>query len=217
MGGSDDNRPWVIYGLYRIDRNHQARPIFYIGRTFDMARRLKEHRQFFRTKNLFARILEHGTGNTHAAAEHRWIEHYRRAGFTIANKTEGGDGGQRLATETRRKISANTKGQPKPPGFGAKVSAAQKGKPKNWTAEGKVRRVANQFKPGEEFWTFLPAEQAQALRQQRSQQRSEWLRSQTFERRSEQSKQVWQSYTPAQRADRIRRARGTLGIIKESR
>jgi hypothetical protein len=193
----DEQRHWVIYGLYRPDR-----PIFYIGRTFDMARRLKEHRQHFKGR-IYAKILEAGTGDEHGEAENWWIEHYRRLGYTIANRTEGGNGAQRLSADTKRKMSAKTKGRPKSPDHVAKIAAAQRGKPKNWSSEGAAKIAETQFKAGRNSWADL----SEDARQRKAEIHRQQLLAQTPEQRSQQSTNAWASYTPKQRQERINRTR----------
>lgn len=129
----------IIYALKRPSG------VFYIGASQNIALRIKDHRKRF--SDFDWTILE-VCGPQWRDREHFWIERYRARNAILENKTIGRNGGECLSPETRAKLSAAKKGVAKPAGFGAKVSATQKGQPKNWTPEGLERREKGQFKPG---------------------------------------------------------------------
>ncbi|HXJ27507.1 MAG TPA: GIY-YIG nuclease family protein [Streptosporangiaceae bacterium] len=121
-------RNWFIYILKYDD----GEPL-YVGATGDLRRRLKEYRKDGYTPP--HEVLEVGCGTKadRDAAEHRWIAKYRDMGAYLVNRTEGGDGVETVSSVTRAKLSAANKGRRMPPGFGAKLSALSKGRPRNWS------------------------------------------------------------------------------------
>jgi hypothetical protein len=133
---------WSIYVITNIPGG------LYIGGTRNIERRMREHKRILRTTPEY-KVLETGGSDNWRPAEHSWIERYRAdASIVLLNKTAGGNGGETLSAETRRKLSIAKKGRSKPPGFGAKISAARKGRPQNWTIEGAARLAQTQFKVG---------------------------------------------------------------------
>lgn len=145
------NKNWVIYALRRDS-------IFYIGRSFNIKRRLQEHRKKF-GKDFICEILEHGTGEGFNEAEQKWIARFLNDGFVLDNKTAGGNGGTWLSEESRELVAAAVRGRKCT--WGDKIGAAMKGRPKNWSEDGLERVIASQFKKGNVppyAGTHLPAE-----------------------------------------------------------
>jgi len=131
---------WVIYALKKADR------VFYVGRSFSMERRLREHRKMFGA-GFVHEILESGSGDGFSDAEQKWIAHFLAEDVDLQNKTAGGNGGRWLSDESRKKVSDAFRGRPVT--WGHKISAALKGKPRPWTDSGKVAVQATQFKKGQ--------------------------------------------------------------------
>lgn len=137
-----EERAWVIYELHML-----GGLTFYVGATSNLKRRMKEHRQTFGSE-IRADILKRSSGPGRLQAEHWWIERFRAAGYPLTNKTVGRNGNQGLSDESRALVSAFHKGRPKSPEHRAKIGAANRGKPRNWSPEGRARVEATQFKPG---------------------------------------------------------------------
>ena len=190
----------VIYGLQRPGRD-----IFYVGRTTNLQRRLNEHRRVFKGR-IDAIILEVVEASEWRIAEHAWIEAFRDAGLTIANRTEGGDG---VETLNANQLAALAKGRrPHTEEELRKMSAAQKGKRKNWSAEGAQRVAENWIKPGTKPWnTFTPdmtEAGKEAIRQRIIANRTDESR-QRMSQGSLKANQSWSNYTAEERAARGRR------------
>jgi hypothetical protein len=192
----------VIYGLHRPGRD-----IFYVGKTNNLKRRMKEHRRWLKGK-IEVIVLEIVDSSEWKAAEHAWIQTFRDFGLTMANKTEGGDGAETL---NAAQLAAFEKGRYRERSLEErrKVSAATKGKPKNWTLEGAQRRMATQIKPGEKPWNvFTPdmtEEEKEAIRERiRGGQTKETI-ARLAATTADNSRNAWAKYTPEQRAERVRR------------
>lgn len=196
--------PVAIYALYRPGDD-----VFYVGATKDQKRRLKEHRTRF-GREVRMVILEVVEGDWRPR-EHFWIDVCREADLNLANLTESGDGYETLSAALRAQISERMKGRPVSEETRRKMSAATKGKPHNWTREGKLRAAETQIKPGSKPWnTFTPdmtETEKEAIRERiRSGQRTETIASLT-RITAEQSRRTWAAYTAEQRAERAHRAR----------
>ena len=132
---------WIIYALL----DEVGIPI-YVGSTFDIERRLKEHKQERGFTGSYS-ILRTGTGDRRKS-ERWWIAHYFDLGYPLQNKIIGAGGSTGQSEDSRLKLSLAIRGRPKPEGFGEKVSAAQKGQRRNWSPEGRKRIRFSQFKKG---------------------------------------------------------------------
>lgn len=188
----------VIYGLQRPGRD-----IFYVGRTNDLRRRLNEHRRFYKGR-IEAVILEVVDAAEWRAAEHAWIQEFRDAGLTIANRTEGGDGVEKANAAM---LAALAKGRRKhTPDELRRMSAATKGKRKNWSSEGKVRVAENWIKPGTKPWnTFTPdmtEAEKEAIRQRIRAGRTADSYVKMGEAATRGNLAAWSGYTAEQRAAR---------------
>jgi hypothetical protein len=118
--------------------------VVWVGASSDPKRRLREHRRKrgFGDPALTLLILEENPASP-VDAEARWIAHYRALGAPLRNKADRGKadaaGLQRLREYARRPKSAETR---------ARMSAALKGRPRNWSEEGRKRVEATQFRKG---------------------------------------------------------------------
>lgn len=139
--------------IYRL-RRHKDGPVIYVGKTCRLRKRLNEHKQVFGNP-LLMDVIASCHRQEEDAQERKWIAHYRSIGECEKNIANGGQGIDQHSQATRDKISKLSKGKPKPLDFGAKISAAIKGKPRNWTEEGEQRVRTTQFKKGEGRWDDL--------------------------------------------------------------
>lgn len=130
---------WVIYALKKDGK------VFYVGRSFSMKRRLREHRKVYGV-GFVHEILEGGSGDGFGDAEQKWIAHFLACDVDLQNKTAGGNGGRWLSDESRKKVSDAFRGRPVT--WGHKISAATKGKPHKWSEDGWAAAQATQFKKG---------------------------------------------------------------------
>lgn len=134
-----------IYAL--IDpRDGQPR---YVGKTIDPTKRLNGHINPKRkcnchSANWIRQLVKAGfmpemkiieevkPGDDWKERERFWIQKYQEMGYSLTNITPGGDGGgyvgRTQSLETREKLRRAKTGKRFPPEFGAKVSAARKGK-----------------------------------------------------------------------------------------
>ena len=131
----------TIYGLHRPGRD-----IFYVGKSKDPARRMREHRKRY-DREVEMITLEVVDVAGWRAAEHAWIQEFRDSGLTMANRTEGGDGIEVMSAEQRAEISRQQTGRKHTPEARAKMSAKLKGKRKTWTLDGLERAAATRFRP----------------------------------------------------------------------
>jgi hypothetical protein len=194
---------------------------FYVGKTNNLKRRLKEHKQRFGYQPDFE-ILE-VCGEEWPHAEAKWIAHFRILA-SLANKMAGDARGvQTHSEETRLRLSFLGKGKPKPDGFGEKIRAARKGRPQNWSPEGRERVEATQFRTGDNsLWQDASDEQKAKwlanLKTQPSEKISADLRhrwaTMTPEQRyaiAAKRKLAWANMTPEQREARLAGIRGRAG------
>jgi hypothetical protein len=128
--------------------------IRYVGKTNNLARRLKNHRnekkEFHKSHwlklltslqlNPIIRILEETCESCWRDRERWWIKHCREIGCDLTNHTDGGDGVSGLDAEARKKVSKATTIRMNDPEFrrkiftpirAAKISQALSGKPKS--------------------------------------------------------------------------------------
>lgn len=202
----------IIYGLQRPDRD-----IFYVGKTKEPARRLKEHRKRF-GREIELIILEVVPLSEWRYAEHAWIQEFRDAGLMIANRTEGGDGIEVMSSEQRADISRRQMGRKHTAEARAKMSAKLKGRRKQWSSEGAARVRENQFKPGNNLWaTFSPEEtehHKQRLRdfnktlssEERSAAAQKRVAKMNRDAIGERFRNGWAKLTPEERSERNRKA-----------
>ena len=130
-------RRWFIYGLLNSNLK-----IFYVGKTRNVYRRMKEHRHRLLDRWPMFCILEVGIGYGWEQAERKWIRKFRHQ---LKNISPGGYGRDFLPESSRRKLSLKLKGRPKPESFRQKLK-------RNWRlgvyADRVVPKNAGQFKPG---------------------------------------------------------------------
>lgn len=155
----------MIFTIYKLSCPVTL-DVIYIGQTNNLPRRLREHKRRFGFKPI-AEPIETVSGDP-SLAEIYWIEFYRAAGAPLVNIAEGGNRAGATGASTRARLSAIGKGRPKPPGFGARVSAAQKGVPKNVSDAGRLRIIETLELGRRNFWNSLTAEQRSAFAQHRS-------------------------------------------------
>ncbi|SRR6266436_3083799 len=137
------NHKWLIYLLF----NQSAIPI-YVGSTNDLKRRLKEHKKVLGYKPQ-VQVLETGVGVSRNDAESKWIKLYRRINPALSNKLTDTFGGRWVQTQASREHwSMIKKGKKKPDGWGERIGAVTRGKPHDWTPEGREAAAKTQFKPG---------------------------------------------------------------------
>lgn len=135
-------KTWFIYAL--CDPNTEA--VRYIGWTYDVKRRLAQHRQRALSETTHkanwlnrlralgfspeVTILESGD-KSWAKAEQRWIAYYRAMGNDLVNATNGGEGvpGIVFSVETREKMAQAKRGRKLPGDVAAKLVAALRGRP----------------------------------------------------------------------------------------
>lgn len=136
----------------------------YVGKTFNLARRLKEHtaRVGKRKTHLYNWlgkavaaggfkhvVLETASGNEDLnKKEIRWIADLRHLGFDLVNATVGGDGaiGYKHSAEAKARIAAarlGRKGPPMPEHIKLFLSAKYKGKKMNLLPEARERISAS--------------------------------------------------------------------------
>jgi hypothetical protein len=133
---------WIIYSLRRGNRDP-----FYVGSTNDWRRRLKEHKAFF-GKGITLDFLEEGSGTRaeRDASEHHWIDAFRRLGYRLANKTEGGDGGiETHSAETRARLSEAMKGRIFTDEHREKIGKAHRGKIVSQETRAKISETLKQI------------------------------------------------------------------------
>lgn len=160
---------WIIYALRR-----GTRPPFYVGVTKDWRRRLKEHKAFFGSR-IILDLLEKGDSDKveRDKAEHYWIDAYRKLGYKLANKTEGGDGVETISAEARAALSKRWKGRIVSPEHRAIISATHKGKVLSAETREKLSAAAKrQFADPDSRQAHSEATKANTT----PEQRSEWGR-----------------------------------------
>lgn len=133
-----------IYFITNIDNNPNK---VYIGKSQDIIRRESFHRRRFGYQITFSIIdkINSLERSKWKPLECKWINHYKKLGYEVVNKNEGGNGVGFHTEQTKDKLrkpkskewKQNMKGirgpQPnmcKPKNHGDKVSKALKGKPK---------------------------------------------------------------------------------------
>lgn len=127
----------------------------YVGRTrrkIDL--RMNEHKEVLGFRPTF-KIIDRCHSDCRNV-ERRWIEHYRKRGFSLRNINYG-QGPHFLSPEAKQKLSIRLTGVPKSAETRRKMSEAQKGRPKNWSRSGYARVRKSQFKPGR---TWTPEQKA---------------------------------------------------------
>jgi len=118
---------------------------FYIGRTKRPMRfRMNEHKHFLGFMPKY-RVIATCSENCREV-ERLWIEKYRDAGYQLMNVYCGSQGSHFIPDSVREKMSFAHRGRRIT--WADKISAAQKGRPKRWSVEGRKRVQASQFKPG---------------------------------------------------------------------
>ena len=188
---NQEMREWIVYAL--IDASGA---VFYIGATCKPKRRLKEHRATF-GQHIDLETLESGFKSAAECgeAERRQIASFRSRGVQLANVSNGGFVGRVHRESTRAKLSRIVTGRPVT--WGHKISAATKGKPHDWTPEGRAAAARTSFKKGE----------ARPHEEKRKENQRAYLKSLTFEQRSESStrsnRNWWASATVEQRQARL--------------
>lgn len=132
----------------------------YVGRTArPIEKRMYEHRRVLGFKPRY-RVIDCCSTDCRDV-EKRWIDYYRERGYTLRNISYG-QGPHFLPESSRKKIALAFIGRPVT--WGDKIRAAQKGIPKNWSAEGLTKVKKNQFKKGTCNWDSLSEEQKRSIR-----------------------------------------------------
>lgn len=184
-----------IYALLRDDGTP-----FYVGASCDVARRLREHKKRFGYLPPW-KLLEAAAVADWPEAESRWIEKMRTDGIELRNRTIAKPNGRQGHSEaTRAILSEQGRGWPKPEGFGERLSAATKGRPKRWSPEGEDRLRVNHFKPGHDGWDRLDPERKAEI----AAIRSAGAKALGPEERGRRNQVAWANATPEQRAARGR-------------
>ncbi len=150
----ESSRQWVVYAL----KCPATGDVRYIGWTFNIAKRLKSHaytaQKFDRYRDCWIRkvmacglfpaseIVEQGTGDW-AAAERKWISHYRREGARLTNLTDGGEGvpGLRHSAEAIERIRQKKTGRKMTPEERRKHSLALMGRVVSSTTREKISQA----------------------------------------------------------------------------
>lgn len=187
---------WSVYGL-----KCECGLTFYVGFTNDVKRRMREHAKSYGVKPSFS-ILETGKdAEVGLAAELRWIDRLTSNGICLTNRVVSANGGARVhSATTRARISRIVKGMPKPKGFGARLSSASKGKPRNWTKDGEARLAVSRLKGEHDLWDRLTEEQRAEFV---ARGKAQWEHIPAEERSriaTERNKAAWAARTPEQRA-----------------
>jgi len=118
MARIDFNREWFIYAL--TDSGND----FYVGRTFNIAQRLRGHRHRF-GRHIEIRILESGRGKPEAmAAEIRWIESMLAGGVKLANRFLASSGVWQTSASALERITQHSREMWKDPAYREKQRVA---------------------------------------------------------------------------------------------
>lgn len=204
---------WVIYAL----RNDEGE-LFYVGFSRDHNRRLKEHRTTY-GRNITIEVLQRGSGGRDSWSEHekRWIKDLRSLGYELTNIAHGGTGMGVHSEETKSKLSAIFRNRPMT--WGGKISAATKGKPHNWTEEGKRKSSQHHFTKGTikspEIESRRKTAQKIAMKNMSPEKRTArmrkanktWWSTATSEERSERTKKMIGARDKTKVAEACRKAR----------
>lgn len=196
---------WLVYALVDDEGNP-----FYVGATCKPKRRLKEHRTTF-GRHIEMEILESGFASAVICgeAERKHIAAMRNRGIRLLNVSNGGFVGRVHRESTRAKLSKAFSGRPVT--WGHKIADATKGKPHNWTPEGKQSSSRTQFKKG------VTSE----YEQKRKANQRAYLKSLSYEKRSEISarnnRNWWANATPEQRENRLAKMLAARDPSKMSR
>jgi len=187
-------RKWTVYAL--LDSSGTPE---YVGRTISLKRRLKEHGTRLGRKPSYW-VLEQGEcEECFDLAEQRWIETLNRSGLILQNATEGGRRGRWISEKSRRQLSEAVTGRPVT--WGDKISAAQRGKKKNWSKEGRERVMAAAKLARRSFWEPMTTEERSAFAKSRS--AAFWERLSPEERSrmaSERNREAWGRRTHDERS-----------------
>lgn len=186
---------WTIYELLSETGDR-----IYVGLTNNERRRMKEHR---RERGPIAyEVLETcSTLEDARLAEVKWIQDSLRSGMQLQNRiTWLADGTFGASEETREKLSRVSRGKPKPPGFGAKLSAITKGRPHQLSPEVRANMARTQFKPGAGRFADKPAEEQQRLREIRRRNWDSIPAEERSRRAIERNRAAWSKRSPEERA-----------------
>ncbi len=137
----------------------------------------------------------------------RWTRHFQDLGFVLLNKMVGdAKGVQTHSPATRDLLSRRGKGIPKPQGHGEKVSLARRGRPQNWSAEGRARIATTMFSKGDRrIWDRADEETRQRMLAN--------LRTQSGEKISADLRRRWATLTPEQRDDACAKRRNSWASL----
>ena len=114
----------------------------YVGKGKDLKRRESHHKWRTQNPNLKIHLLEHIEDDDWRFYEKYWISQFKTWGFNLQNKNDGGGGLHEMPLDSieasrvgrkgqkRPTTSAKLKGVPRSEESKAKISAANKGKPK---------------------------------------------------------------------------------------
>jgi hypothetical protein len=188
---------WVIYELY----DECGNPV-YVGLSYKLKRRLKEHRAS-RRPFVFHAIVETLDSETEArAAEVRRIALRIDQGFNLQNLLVADSERETLlhTPESRGKMSAALRGKKKPEGFGARLSAVTKGRPHNVPAEKQASMARTQFKKGHQQFQKMPPEKQESIRESRRRQWDGISAEDRSRMATERNRAAWAKRTPEERA-----------------
>jgi hypothetical protein len=132
----------------------------YVGRTSrPIEKRMAEHRSVLGFEPAY-RVIDQCSENCRDV-ERKWIEYYRERDYDLRNINYG-QGPHFLPRESREKIALAFVGRPIT--WGEKIGDAQRGRPKQWSEEGRKKVAETQFKKGESSWSKLSSEEREKRR-----------------------------------------------------
>lgn len=203
----EESIPWIVYKL----RYEAKGPVLYIGKTGNQRNRIHDHRRRF-GPTVTMETVETGIGKSACnSCERLWIAYYRSIGEAPYNILSGGCSAWVVPAETRIKFGLPHKGVPKSPEQRAKMSAAQKGKPKHTSPEGRARLLAASKKgllALQQYWKTIPPEERSRLAIERS--KAVWAKKTSEERLALTTKMFtarMAKSTPEQRSEIARNAK----------
>lgn len=116
-------RQIVVYAL--IDGEGRRR---YVGKTHDLAGRLRDHRRRGKPWAASLEVLEHVGSARWVDRERYWVSYGHAQGWPLENKNGGGGGPDTHTPETRAQLSCSQRGRVASTETRAKMSAAGRGR-----------------------------------------------------------------------------------------
>lgn len=186
-------KQWHIYALLNASGD-----VFYVGKSHDTARRLKEHRTVLGFRPAM-QICETGNSNWRDA-EHRWIEHFRKAGAPLINKTVGGNGAESLSAEARQHLSDIHRGKVVSAETREKRSRSTKGVPRPLSEHVRESHRQKSGVASRKFWNSLSADERAAFLARKNVAIKAASQTPEFKQKvSTNSKQWWGALSPEER------------------